>query len=775
MRQSRAAVPGGTVVPEPRRSMFPSVPAGRLLPVVSPLAALGACLALPAVLAAQPVSKDAPATGTPASGTAAGAVGRAYMPADNYKMTTVGSPAVSPDGRRVAFTVTTVREAENKRHNEVWVVPTAGGTPTRFTSPSTESSNPRFTPDGRHLLFTSQRAGGKGSAWAIRLDEPSGEAFQLPSLPPANASWTRGGTVAVWADTAEAPAGDSTRATAGGAGALARAPYGAITRPLDAKRFDGRHFLEFPIKSNDRGYLANRGEPRRWRPAQLYVLARGDSAKKQITSTQYSHRDVAISPDGKWIAFVADSALRPDSAVQFERDSVSRLPYERDRDEAERNDTDIYLVPVTGGTPRRLAVIPGGEGQIEWSPDGRSIAFIHRPARAKSARLATVDVASGRIRNLIGDWQYEPNGFEWLSNSELAMNAEVGGRSGLFRVRAQGGAPREVLGGRRRMSGFAFDAGKRTVAFVATSMTKPTELYVANADGSGERRLTSFNDALSREIAFSDAERITFKSVGDQEIEGWLMKPYGYQAGKKYPVVLYIHGGPHSAYGENWMDEFQNLAATGMYVLFTNPRGSSGYGADFTYSTRGRWFAEDYQDLMKAVDIAAARPDVDSTRMGVTGGSYGGVMTAWVTVKTNRFKAAQTDRMISNWWSWYGSSDAQGLTEFEFYGKPWDNPAMYDSLSPIRYIRQVKTPTLLVQSEEDFRTPMTDAEQWFMGLRKQGVPAEFVRYPRSTHELSRSGEPWLLVDRLGRLRQWFGFWLNGERPTTTAAAGDGAR
>jgi dipeptidyl aminopeptidase/acylaminoacyl peptidase len=167
---------------------------------------------------------------------------------------------------------------------------------------------------------------------------------------------------------------------------------------------------------------------------------------------------------------------------------------------------------------------------------------------------------------------------------------------------------------------------------------------------------------------------------------------------------------------------------------------------------------------MKAVDIVAKRPDVDSTRMGVTGGSYGGVMTAWVTVKTNRFKAAQADRMISNWWSWYGTSDAQGLTEFEFLGKPWDNPALYDTLSPIRYIRKVKTPTLIVQSEEDHRTPMTDAEQWFMALKKHGIPVEFVRYPRSTHDLSRTGEPWLLVDRLGRLRQWFSYWLKPDEP-----------
>jgi len=273
-------------------------------------------------------------------------------------------------------------------------------------------------------------------------------------------------------------------------------------------------------------------------------------------------------------------------------------------------------------------------------------------------------------------------------------------------------------------------------------------------------------------VAFADAERFTYPSVGGLEIEGWLMKPFGYQAGKKYPLVLYIHGGPHSAYGENWFDEFQNLAGAGMMVLYTNPRGSSGYGGDFTYSTRGRWGAEDYEDLMKAVDIAARRPDVDSTRMGVTGGSYGGFMTAWITTKTNRFKAAQADRMISNWHSWYGVSDAQGLTEFEFYGKPWDNPALYDSLSPIRHVTRVRTPTLIVQSEEDHRTPMADAEQWFAALEKMGVPVEFVRYPRSNHDLSRTGEPWLLVDRLGRLRQWFSYWLKDERPANVAAKAD---
>jgi dipeptidyl aminopeptidase/acylaminoacyl peptidase len=391
-------------------------------------------------------------------------------------------------------------------------------------------------------------------------------------------------------------------------------------------------------------------------------------------------------------------------------------------------------------------------------------------------KLATVDVASGRVRDILGDEvAWEPEGLAWVNDRLLATYGQVGGRTALFRVGSGGGGAREVLSGRRRLSGFSFDAGRGTVAYVATSLTRPTELYLASSDGTGERRLTGLNDGLLREVAMSDAERVTFPSVGGLEIEGWLMKPFGYDSARRYPLVLYIHGGPHSAYGENWFDEFQNLAGAGQMVLFTNPRGSTGYGAQFTYASRARWGYEDFQDLMKAVDLAAARRDVDSTRMGVTGGSYGGFMTAWITAKTNRFKAAQVDRMISDWTYWYGASDAQGLTEWEFLGKPWENQALYDGLSPIRYVRNVQTPTLLVQSEEDHRTPMGNAEMWFMALRKRGVPAEFVRYPRSTHELSRSGEPWLLVDRLGRLRQWFGYWLAEAGPKAVTAGGSDGR
>jgi len=697
------------------------------------------------------------------------AQGRAFTPNDWYRITTLSAPALSPDGKQVAFTVTTAVAAENKRHSEVWLVAAAGGEPQRLTSPGVESSNPRWSPDGTLLLFNSTRPGGKGRVWALRMDRPGGEAFEVDSIPAG--STARDGRLVFYTDTA---AGGMARDTAkrdmyGRMQAMARPPFGAITWPVDPARFDGRHVTEMVYKSNNAGYLPGPREARRYQAAQIWSRDIATGAKKQLTSGPYSHRSVAVSPDGQWIAFVADVRLRSDSALRAERDSLGMLPYDAKRDEAPRNDSDIYVMPAAGGTPRRITTANGDEGQLTWSPDSRRIAFTASPTRTASTRIYVVDAAGGTPENILGDWQYEPEQITWLPDGKLVFSASIGGRSALLTLDSVSKKPVELLSGRRRITAIDGDKNGKSVAFVATSLTKPTELYIANADGQGERQLTRFNDKLNAEIAWSDAERFTFKSVGNLEIEGWLMKPYGYEAGKKYPLVLYIHGGPHSAYGENWFDEFQNLAAAGMWVLFTNPRGSSGYGAPFTFSTRGRWFNEDYQDLMRATDLVSRRPDVDSTRMGVTGGSYGGVMAAWVTAKTTRFKAAQVDRMISDWTYWYGASDAQGLTEFEFYGKPWENQAMYDSLSPIRRVTRVKTPTLIVQSEEDFRTPIGNAELWYLALKKQGVPVEMVRYPRSTHELSRSGEPWLLVDRLGRLRQWFSYWLKGEKPAAVAA------
>lgn len=756
-----------------------------------------------------------------ASTLAAQSGGRAFTPEDWYKIARVGGGVLSPDGNTLAFTVTTVLEDKNQRHTEVWIQPIAGGASKRMTAPAFESTNPRWSDDGKILYFTSTRPGGtRSNTWAINMSE-GGEAYAVENAP-AGGGGGRGGrgggggfgaapnagsqpldkSFTIYAGPASTAAGAG-RGGRGGvqqAGAptdaaskakvLASAPQNSITKPINPSRFDGMHFIDERTRSNDGGFQPSTGRganadpdstgggpgggrggrgaflpPAGTKAVQLFIQ-RGSGERKAITTTAYTHVAPSVSPDGKWVVFAADAALRPDSVVAAERDRFAKMPRDRKRDEADRNDTDLFILPVAeceagnaaACKPKKVEYF-GNENNIIWAPDSKRFAFVGRPGQYNSSRLLLASVDGGKAVDLLGTWRYEPGQIEWFKDGKIRMSATTGGSSGLYAVDPDTKTMTTILGGRRQVGGIQMDKAQSKLVYTSSDISHLAEFYVSDINGQNERKLTAFNDALQKEVAFSEAERTFVKSVDGFEIEAWLMKPYGYQAGKKYPVVLYIHGGPHSAYGEGWFDEFQSLAAQGMFVLFSNPRGSSGTNGYFTNSSRGDWGGKDYIDLMKVTDWAAAKPDVDSTKMGVTGGSYGGFMTAWITTKTNRFKAAQTDRMISDWTYWWGASDAQNLTNNEFFGRPWENQAMYDSLSPIRFVHKVKTPTLMVQSEEDWRTPMGNADMWYTSLRAQGVPAEFVRYPRSTHELSRSGEPWLLVDRLGRIRQWFDYWL----------------
>src|SRR6185369_10596299 len=361
---------------------------------------------------------------------------RAFQLADWYKLTTLSSPAMSPAGDRVAFTVTTVRESENKRHSEIWVVPTSGGDPQRYTSPSTESSAPRWSPDGKYLFFTSSRAGGKGNTWAIRMDQPSGEATQLEKYPAG--STPAESRFAVWADADTAPAADSAKMKDDPFSKMqpmARPPFASVTKPVNSARFDGKHITDMRFKSNDRGYVPSPKEARVWRPSQLWMQKFDGSDKVQLTRAAYSHRGAAVSPDGRSIAFLADVELRPDSIVERERDSLSYLPYDAKRDEATRNEADIYVVSVDGGTPRRVARWMGAESDPTCSPDSKRIAFIGRETRMASARVYLVDAAGGTPVNVLAPtFKYEPNAVEWLADGNLQFSADVGGSSGLFRL-----------------------------------------------------------------------------------------------------------------------------------------------------------------------------------------------------------------------------------------------------------------------------------------------------------------------------------------------------
>jgi dipeptidyl aminopeptidase/acylaminoacyl peptidase len=669
---------------------------------------------------------------------------RPWQATDYYKLTALGDPQLSPDGRRVAFTVTTVVEDKDKRHTEIWMVAADGSAPAyRYTGPSTEASSPTWSPDGSLLAFASRREGSEDDVWFLRTGAPGGEAFQLKGVH-AVPQFSRDGQWLLYGWRGAEP--DSLKKETW----RTRVSPVAITRGPDVKRFDGRVYTSIPFVADERGFLPPR-ETRR--PNHLYLVPIGGGDPRQLTNGDLSQGAAAWSPDGKTIAFVQDST----ETVEV-------------RDQGR---PDIYLLNVADGAIRRLATGFVENGGPIWSPDGKTIAFTCSKGRGAENDVCAIPVTGGTPRNLTTDWALDPGSVSWSPDGKsIYIDAETRGNVHLFVVQAAGGPVRQVTTGERQLRGFAKSLDGRLVAYTSSDVTHPVELWVAPlATPAQERRLTSFNDALVAGITMIPADTLWFTGVGGLRIEGWLMKPYGYQPGKRYPLVLSIHGGPHSNYGNVLFPEFQMLSGQGYWMLFTNPRGSSGYGHAFTFATRARWGMEDYQDLMQAVDVVIARGGVDTTRMAVLGGSYGGFMTNWVVGHTDRFRVAETDRSIFNWYSWYGSSDAQGLTDYEFLGEPWEQDSIYKFYSPMTYAARIRTPMLIVHSEDDKRTPITDGEQLFVTLRKRGIPSEFVRYPRSYHGLSRTGPPWLLVDRLERIRTWFGHWIGtGDAPPAAAGS-----
>ena len=669
-----------------------------------------------------------------------------FQATDYYKLTSVGEPRPAPDGRRIAVVVTTVVEDKDRRHSEIWMAAADGSSPAfRYTSPASEASNPVWSPDGSLLAFTSKREGFDDDVWFLRTSAPGGEAFQVRgvhALPvfSGDGKWL----LYSW----RGPEPDSMKKDSW----RSRVSPSAISRGPDPKRFDGRVYTSLPFVEDERGLVPPR-ETRR--ASHLYLVPSAGGEPKQLTSGDLSQRAPDWSPDGRAIVFVQDSTDTSEVRNQVR--------------------PQLYVLSVADGAVRRLATPYVENVAPAWSPDGTTIAFICSKGRGEENDLCVMPAAGGggTVRNLTSGWDLDPSGPAWSPDSKTVyVSAETRGNIHVFAAPATGGSVRQITTGERQLGGPAITRDGKLLAYSASDATHPAELFVAPVGRAGpgpDKRLTSFNDSLLAQLVTIPADTFWFTSVGGLSIEAFVMRPYGYRPGKSYPLILYIHGGPHWNYGNVFFPEMQLLAGQGYWVLLVNPRGSTGYGHDFTFATRGRWGMEDYQDLMKAVDVAIARGGVDTTRLGVAGGSYGGFMTNWVVGHTNRFAAAEADRSIYDWYSWYGSSDAQGLTDYEFSGPPWDADSLYRVLSPMTYATRIRTPLLIVHSEDDRRTPITDGEQLFVMLRKRGVPAEFVRYPRSYHGLSRTGPPWLLVDRLERIRTWFAHWLGGGE--TPPAAG----
>ncbi len=521
-----------------------------------------------------------------------------FQATDYYKLTSVGEPRPAPDGRRIAVVVTTVVEDKDRRHSEIWMAAADGSSPAfRYTSPASEASNPVWSPDGSLLAFTSKREGFDDDVWFLRTWAPGGEAFQVRgvhALPvfSGDGKWL----LYSW----RGPEPDSMKKDSW----RSRVSPSAISRGPDPKRFDGRVYTSLPFVEDERGLVPPR-ETRR--ASHLYLVPSAGGEPKQLTSGDLSQRAPDWSPDGRAIVFVQDSTDTSEVRNQVR--------------------PQLYVLSVADGAVRRLATPYVENVAPAWSPDGTTIAFICSKGRGEENDLCVMPAAGGGgpVRNLTSGWDLDPSGPAWSPDSKTVyVSAETRGNIHVFAAPATGGSVRQITTGERQLGGPAITRDGKLLAYSASDATHPAELFVAPVGRAGpgpDKRLTSFNDSLLAQLVTIPADTFWFTSVGGLSIEAFVMRPYGYRPGKSYPLILYIHGGPHWNYGNVFFPEMQLLAGQGYWVLLVNPRGSTGYGHDFTFATRGRWGMEDYQDLMKAVDVAIARGGVDTTRLGVAGGS----------------------------------------------------------------------------------------------------------------------------------------------------------
>ncbi len=440
---------------------------------------------------------------------------------------------------------------------------------------------------------------------------------------------------------------------------------------------------------------------------------------------------------------------------------------------------------LEGGEPRRVASIDGNVGPFAFSRDGRRIAFIGT-ANAQPERsydqpdLWVVDRTGGTPRNLttgydfdmggaIGGDQRAPRGQLpaapiWSADGNRVF-VRVGeqGNAVLAAVDAATGKVERTIAAQDLMS-YTADAAAARFAMVISTPTVLGDLFITDGpSGAAPRKLTTFNDALFADLKMNEPEEIWYQSFDGKRMQGWILKPPDFDPGKKYPLVLQIHGGPHSAYGNTFTHEFQWMAAKGYVVLYTNPRGSSNYGQEFGNIIQFKYPGDDYKDLMAGVDAILKTGYIDDKRMGVTGGSGGGLLTNWVVTQTTRFKAAVSQRDISDWTNFWYTADFTLFTPTWFHKAPFEDPAEFTARSPITYVTKIQTPLMFILGDEDFRTPPSaGGEDLFRALKYLKRPTVMVRFPGESHELSRSGRPWHRVERLQHIVGWFEKYLAGK-------------
>ena len=688
--------------------------------------------------------------------------GRPLTPDDLFRIALVSDPRPSPDGLQVAYVLTRLDQDADTYLASIWLAPVDPneGAPRQLTAGTARDTTPRWSPDGTQLAFVSNRPGDVANgAEASNKDGNAGKSGK--DAKPVNQIWVinpaggearqltrlaRGASGPVWSPdgrTLAFTSGVSEEDDVTAQGGEYRSPAVADERVISdiAYRFDGRGFIETY--------------------SHIWTIPAGGGEPKQLTHGLYQFGEQTWSPDGTRIVFTGNR--------QPDRSLVRR--------------SLVYSVPAGGGDVRSLTGdgIDYAFGSPAFSPDGSRIAVIgsDQPGTAANDRIWTIPAGGGTPTNHTGGWDrsFGDSGMSdvyvgsdvrpvWTPDGRsVLMLASDSGATHVYRADLGDGGEAtvtQVTQGDRRIPAFGvLGSDPSRLVVMAGQPHRPFELRVVGVGTDTE--LTSHNQAFIDEVYLSPAEEIRFQSAaGDREIQGWVLTPAGVKAGSgvKHPAIIQIHGGPHGMYGLGMFHEMQLMVAKGYIVLYTNPRGSAGYGEDFTTTTRGRWGESDMPDIMGGLDALLARGDVDPARVGVTGGSYGGYLTNWLVGHTDRFRAAVTQRCVSNFYSFYGTSDI-GWTfgEHESGGTPWADADKLLRYSPISYVDSIHTPLLIIHNEQDLRCPIEQAEQMFTFLKRLGRETEFVRIPGESHDLSRTGTPSRRLARLHHLVGWFDRYL----------------
>lgn len=626
----------------------------------------------------------------------------------------------SPDGRSAVLQIGTSDTAHDVYTSDLWLLDLDSGALSQLGRNAGSESDARFSPDGHRVAFLAARSGKATGIYTLTL--AGGEATALVQRDDdiESFSWFADGRRIVFVAKAPAPAGGARKG---------RALVYTRTR----------------FKDDDEGYLDGRRR-------HLWVGDLQSGEVRQLTDGEYDESAPVVSPDGRWVAFISDRNEAAD----------------------ERPNTDVYLVPAAGGRVTRVSTLPGLAYEPRWSPDGRSLAWIEQQRPLDYGDIAYVWVSAvsgvtdtapvlGAPRNVtaalnlsVGEGSYFEGGAPypiWSPDSRrLYIAVETRARLHGYAVDVKSGRATLLTGG-DWMTEFLTPTGDgKRIVYGITDALHLTDVWVASADGSTPRQLTHLNDDWLREVRVSPVERFLYRSRDGTEVEGFTVKPLDWRPGKPSPTVLTIHGGPQWYYPVSFQAFFQYLVGKGYLVIYTNPRGSTSYGQDFSSRIRGRYGSEDYDDLMAGVDAVVARGWVDTRNLFLHGYSYGGVMTNWIIGHTDRFTAAASGGSVSDNIGAFGSDD-EAEDWIAQWGLPWADSARYREQSPFTYVGQVKTPTLFYHAEDDHRCPVAESERMFTALKLLGVDTRLAIFPDESHGFwTHAGS---YPERVGLVVEWF--------------------